>query len=169
MAPRNCISRSIHVAAASATPAATTPRLHRTAVGSSSKLFHPKPHLANYHQQPLQASATPIPTPVSPRLPPRRQPAFNPGGFGLQSQPTQQSLKGKERAFSELVKDEQAKEGREEAEACYVVSKDLHRCTLTVNSHLPQRSTTTPSILFHYYTLTNPCRHSQSLTRHGVH
>ncbi|OCF43819.1 homoserine O-acetyltransferase [Kwoniella heveanensis CBS 569] len=112
----------------------------------------PKPHLAAYHPT-TTASATAssssssiaqqhfIP-PVSPQLPPRRKPAFNPGGFGLQSSPrpapppTSKFWKGKEREDqveeirrrdAEIRRDEERLEGRvapedgkEEAEACYV-------------------------------------------------
>ena len=70
--------------------------------------------------------------PTSPELPPRRQPIYNPGGFGLQSHPA----KGKERALDQIKKrdtkigkDERRLEGRSEderePEACYVVSYSL--------------------------------------------
>ncbi|WVF68500.1 homoserine O-acetyltransferase [Kwoniella sp. CBS 6097] len=115
----------------------------------------PKPHLATYHPTTTTAassasssasasasSAAHFIPPVSPQLPPRRKPAFNPGGFGLQSSPkpapppTLKYWKGKEREDqveeirrrdAEIRKDEERLEGRvapedgkEEAEACYV-------------------------------------------------
>ncbi|ORY34714.1 Alpha/Beta hydrolase protein [Naematelia encephala] len=132
MPPKPPLPRSLHLTAKPAvisSPAKT-------------KFPHPKPHLARYH---LEASSVPstFPTPpfsppASPKLPARRQPAFNPGGFGLaggqQSSSSSGSWKGKgkekERAIDELRKrDEEigrdemiieGKEGKEEAEACYV-------------------------------------------------
>ncbi|ODO06845.1 homoserine O-acetyltransferase [Cryptococcus amylolentus CBS 6273] len=102
----------------------------------------PKPHLAAYHPpSPAINSAAPqFNPPVSPQLPARRQPAFSPGGFGLQSTPAaapspQSWGKGKEREAAideiqrkddairreeEMLEGKQPKEGREEAEACYV-------------------------------------------------
>ncbi|WRT69683.1 homoserine O-acetyltransferase [Kwoniella shivajii] len=103
----------------------------------------PKPHLASYHPpafSPSSSTSTFVP-PVSPQLPPRRKPAFSPGGFGLQSSPqpapSPRSWKGKEKAREaeldeirkkdeEIRRDEErlegreSKEGKEEAEACYV-------------------------------------------------
>nr|KIR46781.1 homoserine O-acetyltransferase [Cryptococcus bacillisporus CA1280] len=103
----------------------------------------PKPHLAKYHPPPPRPT-TDYPhfhPPTSPQLPPRRQPAFNPGGFGLQSQPAPAPAptsfwdKGKERERQideiqkkddqlrreeEMIEGKSPKEGREEAEACYV-------------------------------------------------
>ncbi|WWD04584.1 homoserine O-acetyltransferase [Kwoniella europaea PYCC6329] len=106
----------------------------------------PKPHLASYHPPSPSSSSTSstnhfIP-PVSPQLPARRKPAFNPGGFGLQSSPKPApapgSWKGKEKAREaqleeirkrdeEIRRDEERlegrqskKDGKEEAEACYV-------------------------------------------------
>ncbi|WWC65793.1 homoserine O-acetyltransferase [Kwoniella dejecticola CBS 10117] len=106
----------------------------------------PKPHLAAYqyqHQYHPPASSSSTSThfvpPTSPQLPSRRKPAFNPGGFGLQSSPrpapSPRSWKGKQkeeeieeirRKDEEIRRDEERLEGREaskgkeEAEACYV-------------------------------------------------
>jgi len=123
MPPRPNVARAFHLPV-SAAKSAFPPSLR-----------HPKPHLARYHLNPsaLASSSSSSPAfipPISPQLPPRRQPAFNPGGFGLQSHPG----KGKERALEEIERrdaeigrDERRLEGREgesgeEAEAFYVVS-----------------------------------------------
>lgn len=76
----------------------------------------PKPHLAHLHLDTPPPSQPSFHPPQSPQLPPRRQPAFNPGGFGLSGGSF--SSKGKQKAVEEV----EAKEG--EAEACYVVSLD---------------------------------------------
>lgn len=75
----------------------------------------PKPHLAHLHLDtpPLTTSQPSFHPPQSPQLPSRRQPVYNPGGFGLGAS---DHSKGKQRAVEEV----EAKEG--EAEACYVVS-----------------------------------------------
>jgi hypothetical protein len=78
----------------------------------------PKPHLANLHHDvppPFQQSFQP---PQTPQLPPRRQPIYNPGGFGLGG--SYKNDKGKQKA----VEDVEAKEG--DAEACYVVCHPFH-------------------------------------------
>ncbi|KAK8849688.1 homoserine O-acetyltransferase [Kwoniella newhampshirensis] len=105
---------------------------------------------AYHQPSPGPSTHTPSFTPpVSPQIPPRRKPAFSPGGFGLQSQPQPAPSarswggggKGKEREMTkrereveeirrrdeEIRKDEErlegrppVKEGKEEAEACYV-------------------------------------------------
>ncbi|WVW86942.1 homoserine O-acetyltransferase [Kwoniella bestiolae CBS 10118] len=107
----------------------------------------PKPHLASYHPPSpslSSSSANHFVPPTSPQLPPRRKPTFNPGGFGLQSSPrpapSPGSWKGKQKQTSreveleeirkrddEIRRDEErlegresGKDGKEEAEACYV-------------------------------------------------
>ncbi|WWC92788.1 homoserine O-acetyltransferase [Kwoniella dendrophila CBS 6074] len=133
-------------------PRATIPRAVQLP-GSKITWKPPKPHLASYHppapSSPSSSTASSsssyfIP-PVSPQLPARRKPTFNPGGFGLQSSPkpapSPRSFKGKEKALSareaeldairkkddEIRRDEErlegresGKDGKEEAEACYV-------------------------------------------------
>lgn len=120
MPPRAPIKRSLHFP--SAGPSIPRPRVN------PSNFAHPKPHLASYHfdqKYPSFDDYIPPPTPASPKLPKRRQPAFNPGGFGLQAAPTPavgiEMDKGKHKAFDEIEADEGKKEGKEEAEACYVV------------------------------------------------
>ena len=74
----------------------------------------PKPHLAHLHlDTPPQTQPSFLP-PQSPQLPSRRQPVYNPGGFGLGAGGGY-NAKGKQKAVEEV----EAKEG--EAEACYVV------------------------------------------------
>ena len=86
---------------------------------------HPKPHLAAYHLQQKESPAEPswavhsLP-PRSPQLPPRRQPAFSPGGFGLHIQPST-SRKGKEKAVQEADASP-LQANKEESEASYEVS-----------------------------------------------
>jgi hypothetical protein len=124
MPPRACtpIKRALHFP--SAGPSVPRPRVNQAS------FTHPKPHLASYHfdqKHPSFDDYVSPPTPSAPRLPARRQPAFNPGGFGLQAAPTPLGVemdKGKHRAFDEIEADEGKKEGKEEAEACYVVSLD---------------------------------------------
>lgn len=119
----------------------------------------PKPHLAKYHPPPPRP-ATDFPhfhPPTSPQLPPRRQPAFNPGGFGLQSQPAPAPAptsfwdKGKERERQideiqkkddqlrreeEMIEGKSPKEGREEAEACYVVRLSCAHSLIPCSYHI---------------------------------
>ncbi|WVO13886.1 homoserine O-acetyltransferase [Cryptococcus depauperatus] len=102
---------------------------------------HPKPHLAAYHQPSPSVSSSAFNPPISPQLPPRRKPAFSPGGFGLQTSPvpapppsspwskseererkvdTIQKRDDEIRRDEERIEGKPLKEGREEAEACYV-------------------------------------------------
>lgn len=158
----------------------------------------PKPHLAKYHPpppHPTTAHAHFLP-PTSPQLPPRRKPAFNPGGFGLQSQPapapapTSAWGKGKEREMQvdeiqkkddelrreeERIEGKSPKEGREEAEACYVVRPSVcarcgwpPRSSMCSASHRQPLSTTSPPTLCRFSTRPHLFLRSRSPTKHGV-
>lgn len=134
--------------------------------------------------------------PTSPQLPPRRKPAFSPGGFGLQSQPAPapaptsawQKGKDRERQVDEIQKKDDEirreeeriegkspKEGREEAEACYVVRPAVcPRCgspprspTCPASRRL-QRSITSPPTLCRCSTLPRLFLRLRSPTKHGV-
>ena len=101
MPPRAPLPRSLHL------PSHTTASAKPTWKA-------PKPHLANLHHDtppPFQQSFQP---PQTPQLPPRRQPIYNPGGFGLGGS-YKNDVKGKQKAVEHV----EAKEG--DAEACYVV------------------------------------------------
>jgi hypothetical protein len=105
MPPRAPLPRSLHL------PSHTTASAKPTWKA-------PKPHLANLHHDvppPFQQLFQP---PQTPQLPPRRQPIYNPGGFGLGG--SFKNDKGKQKA----VEDVEAKEG--DAEACYVVCHPFH-------------------------------------------
>ncbi|EJT52489.1 hypothetical protein A1Q2_00605 [Trichosporon asahii var. asahii CBS 8904] len=98
-----------------------------------------KPHLSKFHldsaafaqASPAPISATPpfIP-PSAPQIPPRRRPAFSPGGFGLASAQVQRpdSLRQAQDKMKAAAKPQEAqeqdemlmKEENSEAEACYV-------------------------------------------------
>jgi hypothetical protein len=106
MPPRAPLPRSLHL------PTHTTTKPTWKA---------PKPHLAHLHLDtppPFQNSFQP---PQTPQLPPRRQPAYNPGGFGLGGSFKFDDPKGKQKA----VEDVEANEG--DAEACYVVCPYFRR------------------------------------------
>lgn len=120
---RSCI---IHLYLPKMPPRAPLPRgLHlpsHTTASAKPTWKAPKPHLANFHHDtppPFQPSFQP---PQTPQLPPRRQPIYNPGGFGLGG--SYKNDKGKQKA----VEDIEAKEG--DAEACYVVCRlcNVLRC-----------------------------------------
>lgn len=157
----------------------------------------PKPHLAKYHPPPPHpTTAHHFLPPTSPQLPPRRKPAFSPGGFGLQSQPAPapaptsawQKGKDRERQVDEIQKKDDEirreeeriegkspKEGREEAEACYVVRPAVcPRCgspprspTCPASRRL-QRSITSPPTLCRCSTLPRLFLRLRSPTKHGV-
>lgn len=95
--------------------------------------------MAQAHEMPVRAP--PFVPPAAPQIPPRRRPAFNPGGFGLTSKTAPRSdvlgLGRRARPGSEegsaamaaqdaAIKADEAKleetQGEGEAEACYVVS-----------------------------------------------
>ena len=100
MPPRAPLPRSLHL------PSHTTASAKPTWKA-------PKPHLANLHHDVLPPFQQSFQPPQTPQLPPRRQPIYNPGGFGLGG--SYKNDKGKQKA----VEDVEAKEG--DAEACYVV------------------------------------------------
>lgn len=177
-------------------PAMTRPPLPRNL--NIPRWKPPKPHLAKYHPPPPRPT-TDYPhfhPPTSPQLPPRRQPAFNPGGFGLQSQPAPAPAptsfwdKGKERERQideiqkkddqlrreeEMIEGKSPKEGREEAEACYVVRLSCAHSLIPmlipyivhVSRHL-RRYITLPPIRCLFFTLPHLFLRSPSPTKHGV-
>ncbi|WWD20317.1 homoserine O-acetyltransferase [Kwoniella shandongensis] len=139
MPPRATLPRSLQLPSSkppTSLPSWKPPKPHLAA-------YHPP-------SSPGPSTYTPSFTPpLSPQLPPRRKPAFSPGGFGLQSQPQPAPSarlwdgggKGKEKELTrkereveeirrrdeEIRKDEErlegrppVKDGKEEAEACYV-------------------------------------------------
>ena len=142
MPARPNIVRALHVPASTSKPPLPAFAPHAQTQNPS----------ANYHLKPsprasfsrLRAEFIP---PVSPQLPPRRQPTFNPGGFGLQVHPG----KGKERAVeeverrdAEIGRDERRLENREneeEEEACYVVRSSR---TLSSSFKLMNKSIAAP-------------------------
>lgn len=120
--PARALARSLHFSASTSKTPVSTP------------FPHPKPRLAEYHLDPSPSpsylnASPPFISPTTPHLPPRRQPAYNPGGFGVQAHPG----KGKERAITEVERrdaeigreerllDGRVAEGKEESEACYLV------------------------------------------------
>ena len=146
MPPRPSIPRSIHLPSVTGAQASSSlassssgiPRPPRTTSNATSTLTHPKPHLAAYHLSapPNFESHVQRATPLAPQLPTRRQPAFSPGGFGLQSAPKPQRLptpldlsasEHAEESLANLEREIAVGQGtnvkeKEEAEACYVVS-----------------------------------------------
>ena len=102
MPPRAPLPRSLHL------PSHTTASAKPTWKA-------PKPHLANFHHDTPPTFQQSFQPPQTPQLPPRRQPIYNPGGFGLGG--SYKNDKGKQKAVEEV----EAKEG--DAEACYVVCR----------------------------------------------
>lgn len=112
MPPRAPLPRSLHL------PTHTTKPTWKA----------PKPHLAHLHLDtppPFQNSFKP---PQTPQLPSRRQPAYNPGGFGLGG-----SFKSDSKGKQKAVEDVEAKEG--DAEACYVVCRCSGRSQRAILIH----------------------------------
>jgi hypothetical protein len=133
MPPRAPLPRSLHL------PSHTTASAKPTWKA-------PKPHLANLHHDvppPFQQSFQP---PQTPQLPPRRQPIYNPGGFGLGG--SYKNDKGKQKA----VEDVEAKEG--DAEACYVVCHlfQLYYAVILMYSHHQLHYTGNVRTLYLYFT-----------------
>ncbi|WOO86154.1 Serine O-succinyltransferase [Vanrija pseudolonga] len=136
-------------------PRAPLPRSLHLPTGPKPKVTPRKPHLSKLHLDSALlapaaeslpfSSAPPFVPPAAPQIPPRRRPAFSPGGFGLTSReaPKATDILGLgrrrkpveaatgdskteaeiERRRAEIAKDEAAQEGSKpegEAEACYV-------------------------------------------------
>jgi hypothetical protein len=116
MPPKLPLPRALHI------PSTPPPR-----PAQSQSWLHPKPHLAAYSHESssshINDSHLHFKAPTAPRLPPRRQPIYNPGGFGLGAHhaPVATPNKGKGKEVDEdNVKGEM--NGKDEDEACYVVS-----------------------------------------------